>query len=46
VTIGRGPRGDKTVSENDEKGERFAWAGPAVFTVVALAIVAFFWWFL
>lgn len=23
-----------------------AWAGPALFTVVALALVVFFWWFL
>lgn len=27
-------------------GERFAWAGPALFTVVAVAIAVFFWWFL
>jgi hypothetical protein len=23
---------------------RFPWAGPALFTAVALALVVFFWW--
>jgi hypothetical protein len=23
-----------------------AWAGPALFTTVAVALAAFFWWFL
>ncbi len=27
-------------------GEKYAWAGPTLFAVVAAAIVAFFWWFL
>ncbi len=27
-------------------GERFAWAGPALFAVVFAAIAAFFWWLL
>jgi hypothetical protein len=27
-------------------GERFAWAGPALFAAVAVGLVAFFWWFL
>ncbi len=33
---------------NDERtsDERFPWAGPALFTVVAVGIAAFFWWFL
>lgn len=25
---------------------RHAWAGPALFTAVALALAVFFWWFL
>jgi hypothetical protein len=25
--------------------EPFAWAGPALFIVAAILIVAFFWWF-
>ncbi len=27
-------------------GEKYPWAGPALFTVVLIAIVAFFRWFL
>lgn len=27
-------------------GERLQWAGPALFTAVAIGIVVFFWWFL
>ena len=27
-------------------GDRYAWAGPALFAVVLAALVAFFWWFL
>jgi hypothetical protein len=26
--------------------EPLAWAGPALFTTVALALAVFFWWFL
>jgi hypothetical protein len=26
--------------------ERYPWAGPALFTVVLLALIVFFWWFL
>ena len=33
-----------SVSEGGQ--QRFAWAGPALFTVVLIAIVIFFWWFL
>jgi hypothetical protein len=32
---------------NEENGEeRYPWAGPALFTAVAVALVIFFWWFL
>lgn len=27
-------------------GEKYPWAGPALFCVVLIGIVAFFWWFL
>ncbi len=27
-------------------GEKYPWAGPALFCAVAVAVVAFFWWFL
>jgi len=26
--------------------ERFPWAGPALFIVVLIGVLAFFWWFL
>ncbi len=26
--------------------DRYAWAGPALFVVVLVALVVFFWWFL
>ena len=26
--------------------ERFPWAGPALFVVVLVAVLVFFWWFL
>ena len=29
-----------------EEQEKFPWAGPALFTAVALALLAFFWWLL
>ena len=32
--------------EANDGGERFAWAGPALFTAVALALLVFFWWLL
>ena len=25
---------------------RYRWAGPALFTTVLVALIAFFWWFL
>jgi hypothetical protein len=33
---------------NDEATgmDRYPWAGPALFTVVAIAVIAFFWWLL
>ena len=34
------------MSEDESGGERYPWAGPALFTTVALALVVFFWWFL
>lgn len=26
--------------------ERYPWAGPALFTVVLIGLIALFWWFL
>ncbi len=26
--------------------EKYPWAGPALFTAVSIALVAFFWWLL
>ena len=37
---------ESAVNEAENGGERFPWAGPALFVGVALALVAFFWWFL
>jgi hypothetical protein len=34
------------MTEEKAGGEKFPWAGPALFAAVALALVAFFWWFL
>ncbi len=37
------------MTENDgatPTGSSHAWAGPALFTVVAVAMLVFFWWFL
>jgi hypothetical protein len=34
------------VNEETRQSERFAWAGPSLFVVVLVALVAFFWWFL
>jgi len=31
--------------DNTEK-EKFAWAGPALFTAVLIGVIAVFWWFL
>jgi len=33
------------MSEQDNDRQRFAWAGPALFVVVAILIFAFYWWF-
>ena len=31
----------------EESGrEKYPWAGPALFTAVVFAVIAFFWWFL
>ena len=30
---------------SDRAPERFPWAGPALFTAVAVALFVFFWWF-
>ncbi len=35
-----------TGNPDGENGDRFGWAGPALFTAVTVALVAFFWWFL
>lgn len=32
--------------QGHESGEKYAWAGPALFTAVLIALVVFFWWFL
>jgi hypothetical protein len=35
------------MSNNDKQTPNLlAWAGPAVFTVTAICVLAFFWWFL
>jgi hypothetical protein len=34
------------MTEDKGGGDRYSWAGPALFTVVALALLVFFWWFL
>jgi hypothetical protein len=33
-------------SDRKGKNERFAWAGPALFASVAIALAIFFWWLL
>jgi hypothetical protein len=33
------------MTEKTSKQERYPWAGPALFIVVSVLIVAFFWWF-
>ncbi len=33
------------MSEKSTQRERFLWAGPALFTIVAVLLFAFFWWF-
>ena len=34
------------MGEGETDGERYPWAGPALFTAVAVALLVFFWWFL
>jgi hypothetical protein len=34
------------MSGTEGGGERFPWAGPALFVAVALGLFVFFWWFL
>jgi len=34
------------MSENETNGAGYPWAGPALFTAVAVALLVFFWWFL
>ncbi len=34
------------MSDKRNGGEKYPWAGPALFTAVALALIVFFWWFL
>ncbi len=34
------------MTEENGGGERYPWAGPALFIAVALALLVFFWWFL
>ena len=34
------------MSGEETGNERYRWAGPALFTVVLVAVAAFFWWFL
>ncbi len=34
------------MSEDETNGARYPWAGPALFTAVAVALLMFFWWFL
>lgn len=33
-------------AQGHEGDEKHAWAGPALFTVVLVALIVFFWWFL
>ncbi len=30
----------------EKDGEKYPWAGPALFAAVAVALLVFFWWFL
>ncbi|NIT63119.1 MAG: hypothetical protein GWO39_04785 [Gammaproteobacteria bacterium] len=39
-------RGRTIVGAGESNGERYRWAGPALFIAVALALLVFFWWFL
>ncbi len=34
------------MSQGKAGDERYHWAGPALFSAVALALLVFFWWFL
>lgn len=36
---------DQVMTEDLNQQERYPWAGPALFTMVSVLIVAFFWWF-
>ncbi|GBE44162.1 hypothetical protein BMS3Bbin10_02252 [bacterium BMS3Bbin10] len=33
------------MTKTDSKPERFPWAGPALFIIVLVLLIAFFWWF-
>jgi len=34
------------MNENGQKSNESGWAGPALFTVVAIGLAILFWWFL
>ncbi len=34
------------MAEQESGNERFPWAGPALFTVVLVAVLTAFWWLL
>ncbi len=34
------------MAQETDKQEVYGWAGPALFTAVALALAVFFWWLL
>ncbi len=34
------------MGDGETGGERYPWAGPALFIAVAVALLVFFWWFL
>ncbi len=34
------------MTDPGSRPERHRWAGPALFIAVAVAVLAFFWWFL
>lgn len=34
------------MSAQESGSERYPWAGPALFIVVLVAVIVFFWWFL
>ena len=37
---------DGTMNDQGHRDDRLRWAGPALFTTVLAAVLAFFWWFL